>query len=64
MEAYFDVHEPGSYGGFDALRRMMQRKKEQITSKQIAHGFLNQKLTIFKNRFGVVFVGAKYLLAV
>ena len=36
MEAYFDVREPGSYGGIDSLYRTMKRKGEPVTYKQVA----------------------------
>jgi hypothetical protein len=29
MEAYYNVREPGSYGGVDALYRLMRTKKRR-----------------------------------
>ena len=37
MEAYFDVKAPGSYGGIDALYRLMKHKGENITRKQVVN---------------------------
>jgi transposase InsO family protein len=35
MEAYYDVREPGSYGGINALYRLMRGKQNKVTLKQV-----------------------------
>ena len=42
MEAYFDVREPGSYGGVDSLYRTMKRKGRPVTYKQVANWLAGQ----------------------
>ena len=36
MEVYYDVKEPGSYGGIDALYHLMKQRGENVTRKQVA----------------------------
>ena len=43
MEAYFDVKAPGSYGGIDALYRLMKQKGENITRKQVVNWLVEQE---------------------
>ena len=42
MEAYYDVREPGSYGGVDSQYKTMKRKGEPITYKQAAKWLTEQ----------------------
>ena len=35
MEAYYDVKVPGSFGGIDALYRLMKQREENVTRKQV-----------------------------
>jgi hypothetical protein len=35
MEDYYDVRSPGSYGGIQALYRLMKRNKRNVTIKQV-----------------------------
>ena len=45
MEAYFDVKAPSSYGGIDALYRLMKQKGENITRKQVVNGARGVRFT-------------------
>lgn len=42
MEAYFDVSEPGSYGGVQALYRLLREKNVKITLKQVREWLAEQ----------------------
>ena len=35
MEDYYSVREPVSYGGVNALRRLMKAKRKRVTYKQV-----------------------------
>jgi hypothetical protein len=43
MEAYFDVREPGSYGGIKSLYRLMKQKKQNVTHKQVVNWLAEQE---------------------
>ena len=43
MEAYYDVKEPGSYGGIDALYRLMKQRGENVTRKQVVDWLAEQE---------------------
>ncbi len=43
MEAYYDVREPGSYGGVNALHRLMKLKERNVTKKQIIEWLAEQE---------------------
>ena len=43
MEAYYDVKAPGSYGGIDALYRLMKQRGENVTRKQVANWLAEQE---------------------
>mgnify|MGYP002144364721 CR=1 FL=1 len=43
MEAYYDVREPGSYGGINALRRLMKLKGNNVTTKNIIDWLTEQE---------------------
>ena len=51
MEAYYDVREPGSYGGVDSLYKTMKRKGEPVTYKQAAKWLAEQTPTRCTNPF-------------
>ena len=42
IKAYFDVREPGSYGGVDSLYRTMKCKGRPVTYKQVANWLAEQ----------------------
>ena len=43
MEDYYSVREPGSYGGVNALRRLMRAKGERVTQKQATDWLAEQE---------------------
>lgn len=43
MEAYYDVREPGSYGGINALYRLMRGKQNKVTLKQVREWLAEQE---------------------
>ena len=43
MEAYFDNREPGSYGGVDALYRLMHKKGHNVTRKDVKNLLAEQE---------------------
>ena len=43
MEAYYDAKAPGSYGGIDALYRLMKQREENFTRKQVADWLAEQE---------------------
>ena len=43
MEDYYSVREPGSYGGVNALRRLMRAKGERVTQKQTTDWLAEQE---------------------
>ena len=43
MEAYYNPKEPGSYGGIDALYRLMKQKGENVTRKQVVDWLAEQE---------------------
>jgi hypothetical protein len=43
MEAYYDVREPGSFGGVNALYRLMKSKGSRATKKQIVDWLAEQE---------------------
>jgi hypothetical protein len=43
MEAYFNVREPGSYGGIGSLYRLMKQKKHNVTHKQVTNWLAEQE---------------------
>lgn len=43
MEAYYDVSEPGSYGGIHALYRLMRKKGSKVTLKQVKEWLATQE---------------------
>jgi hypothetical protein len=42
MEAYYEVGEPGSYGGVEALYRLMKEKGQPVTRRQAAEWLAKQ----------------------
>jgi transposase InsO family protein len=43
MESYYDVREPGSYGGVNALYRLMKLKGRRVTEKQVREWLTTQE---------------------
>jgi hypothetical protein len=43
MEVYYDLNQPGSYGGIDALYRLMRSKDSKVTRKQVTDWLAEQE---------------------
>ena len=43
MEAYYDAKAPGSYGGIDALYRLLKQRGENVTRKQVVDWLAEQE---------------------
>ena len=43
MEAYFNIRKPGSYGGVDALYKLMRKKGHNVTRKDVKNWLAEQE---------------------
>ena len=51
MEAYYDMKAPSSYGGIDALYRLMKQRGANAMRKQLVNWLAEQKTYDYYERY-------------